>query len=162
VRGRFFNPNIHPFAEYRRRREALEAYRLVLRIAVDYAAEYRPEAYFRLVAFREEDRCRYCYQLRLRETAREARRRNFRFFSTTLLFSIYQKHDLLREVGREVAEEEGVRFYYRDLRPGWEEGRRRYRQSGLFRQRYCGCIYSERERLAGAPRHSRRLQPAKT
>lgn len=147
VRGYFFNPNIHHFSEYRRRLEALEAYRPILGIAVDYAAEYRPEDYFRQVVFREEDRCRYCYGLRLRETARNARQRNYPLFSTTLLFSIYQKHELLREVGDQVAQEEGVKFLYQDLRPGWQEGYRRYRESGLYRQKYCGCLFSEKERL---------------
>jgi hypothetical protein len=93
-----------------------------------------------------EDRCRRCYELRLRATAREARRLGFASFSTTLLYSIHQKHDLVRAVGEEVARAEGMAFLSRDLRGGWREGGRRYRESGLYRQRYCGCLASARER----------------
>ncbi len=145
VRGYFFNPNIHPFSEYLRRREALTIFRPELGIDVDFAPDYTPEEYFRAVAFHEEDRCRHCYEIRLRSTARHARRANIAAFTTTLLYSIYQKHDLLREVGERVAGEEGVAFVYRDLRPGWQEGGRRYGTTGLYRQNYCGCIFSEKE-----------------
>jgi predicted adenine nucleotide alpha hydrolase (AANH) superfamily ATPase len=147
VRGCFFNPNIHPFSEYLRRSEALSIYQSDLGIEVDYAQDYRPEEYFTAVIDSLDERCRHCYELRLRFTARQARRRKCDAFSTTLLFSIYQKHDLLREVGERIGEEEGVAFLYRDLRPGWEEGGRSYRETGLYRQNYCGCIFSEKERI---------------
>jgi len=147
VRGFFNNPNIHPFSEYLRRSEALSVYQPDLGIDVDYADSYRPEEYFAAVIDSLDERCRHCYELRLRSTAREARRRKSDAFSTTLLFSIYQKHDLLRQVGERIGEEEGVPFLYRDLRPGWEEGGRGYRETGLYRQNYCGCIFSEKERI---------------
>ena len=147
VRGYFHNPNIHPFPEYLRRSEALTIYQSDLGIDVDYADDYRPEEYFAAVIDSLDERCRHCYELRLRSTAREARRRKSDAFSTTLLFSIYQKHDLLREVGEKIAGEESVTFLYRDLRPGWREGHDLYRPSGLYRQNYCGCVFSEKERL---------------
>ncbi len=105
------------------------------------------EGFLRQVVFREEERCRYCYRMRLDSTACVARRENFGSFSTTLLYSIYQAHDLIREVGEEVAQDHGIPFVYRDFRPGWEEGVRRSKELGLYRQKYCGCIFSERERF---------------
>ena len=67
-------------------------------------------------------------------------------FTTTLLVSPYQKHDLIREVGERVAKETGIPFYYVDFRPGWHEGVRISRERQMYRQPYCGCIFSEKER----------------
>ena len=148
VAGFFYNPNIAPAAEHELRREALERYAPALGlelVAVGHLAGAPAAAPARADGPREE-RCRRCYDLRLRATAREARRLGFAAFSTTLLYSIHQKHDLVRAVGEEVARGEGVAFLYRDLRVGWQEGGRRYRESGLYRQRYCGCPASARER----------------
>lgn len=104
--------------------------------------------YLRLVANSpaKPERCRICYRLRLGKTAAMARERGFKAFSTTLLISPYQDHDLLKQVGEEMGAEHGVNFYYEDLRKGWSERGRLTRQYGLYRQQYCGCIYSEWER----------------
>lgn len=146
--GFFFNPNIAPAQEHDLRLEALERYApslglelIVARAATPPAPAAQPPA-----DAPAESRCRRCYDLRLRATAREARRLGFASFSTTLLYSIHQRHELVRAVGEEVARAEGVVFLYRDLREGWTEGGRRYRESGLYRQRYCGCLASARER----------------
>jgi hypothetical protein len=149
VTGFFFNPNIQPAEEHARRLEALEKYVPLLGLDLLVAAEAHPDSWSVAVAGSGDDRCRRCYELRLRATAREARRLGFASFSTTLLYSIHQKHDLVRAVGEEVARAEGVAFLYRDLRDGWLEGGRRYRESGLYRQRYCGCLASARERDEG-------------
>lgn len=146
--GFFFNPNIRPAEEHQRRLDALERYApalgldLVVVVGPDAAAPSAP------AGRPGDDRCRHCYELRLRATAREARRGGFDSFSTTLLYSIHQKHELVRTVATEVALAEGVPFLYRDLREGWVEGGRSYRESGLYRQRYCGCLASKLERDA--------------
>ena len=100
------------------------------------------------------ERCAVCYRLRLERTAAMARERGFDAFSTTLLISPYQDHDLLRRTGEDVAQASGVPFLYEDLRTGWPERGRLTRQYDLYRQQYCGCIYSEWERYrdAGLPR----------
>lgn len=144
--GFFFNPNIHPAGEHARRRDALERLAPLLGLAVLWAPQERPQDWAAAVAGREAERCRHCYELRLRRTAREARRLGAPAFTTTLLFSIHQRHELIREVGERVSREECVPFLYRDLRLGWAEGGRSYRATGLYRQRYCGCAPSERER----------------
>lgn len=159
VTGYFYNPNIHPEVEYERREEALREYRDFLGINVEFP-EYHCREYFSAVPSTGRDRCVSCYELRLRATAREARRREMEAFSTTLLHSIYQKHHLLRGIAERVGREEGVDFLYRDLRAGWREGHDRYRPSGLYRQKYCGCVFSEKERLERR-RHSPRGKKVK-
>ncbi len=142
----YANPNIHPYTEWERRREALERFAGKAGLRLLPPAAYDVTGWLRQVVFREADRCRVCYFLRLRHTALLARRGRFEAFSSTLLYSKFQKHDLVREVGEAVGREVGVRFLYRDWRPGWREGVETSRAMGLYRQAYCGCIYSEQER----------------
>jgi hypothetical protein len=102
--------------------------------------------YFRAVVGHEGDRCHDCFRLRLRKAAVVAREQGLDAFTTTLLISPYQKHELLREVGEEVAGELGIDFYYEDFRPGFHESHHLSRELDLYRQKYCGCVYSEWER----------------
>jgi len=148
ITGCFYNPNIHPYREHQRRLETLENFAREEDLALMIHPDYDLEQFLRGVVFREEDRCRHCYELRLRRTAAAARERDYAGFSTTLLYSKYQKHELIRSVGEMVAEEYAIPFHYRDFRPGWEEGVRISRQREMYRQPYCGCIYSEKERYA--------------
>jgi predicted adenine nucleotide alpha hydrolase (AANH) superfamily ATPase len=146
VRGYFFNPNIHPFKEFQRRIEALEVMSRHLAFAVDYERTYGLRSFLRQVVFHEESRCGLCYAMRLRPTAERAADAGFDAFSTTLLYSRYQNHALLREQGETLAAEFGIGFYYEDFRSGWQEGIDQSIEMGLYRQPYCGCIYSEEER----------------
>lgn len=154
VFGVYLNPNIHPYTEWDRRREALEALASAEGLRLLPHGRYDLEEWLRAVAFREAERCRLCYHLRLSQAARVARRGRFEAFSTTLLYSRYQKHDLIREIGEAAGREAGVPFVYRDWREGWSEGVEASRTFGLYRQSYCGCIYSEKERYA--PREGKR------
>ncbi len=144
--GFFFNPNIHPVTEQLARMAACKEYAGGNELPAVWRDDYGLVEFARAVAGREAERCEYCYVLRMRETAQEARRRGIGLFSTTLLYSIYQKHDLLRDVAEQAAREAGVGFAYLDLREGWKEGVERWRRTGLYSQKYCGCIYSEKER----------------
>lgn len=146
VMGYFYRSNIHPYTECERRLETLQTYadRIALKLIV--APEYRLEAFIRNAAFREHDRCRYCYYDRLRSTALIAKRGNFDAFSSTLLYSKFQKHDMIRTIGESVGKEVGIAFHYQDFRDGWKEGITRSKEMGMYRQQYCGCIYSEKER----------------
>jgi predicted adenine nucleotide alpha hydrolase (AANH) superfamily ATPase len=107
---------------------------------------YPLETFLRQIAFREEQRCRYCYHLRLSHTARIAKKDRFDAFTTTLLYSRHQKHDLIREIAEGVAGTQGIPFFYRDFREGWSEGVRVSKEKRMYRQPYCGCIFSEKER----------------
>jgi predicted adenine nucleotide alpha hydrolase (AANH) superfamily ATPase len=149
VTAYYYNPNIHPYQEYKRRMEGAEEMARQLKIPLVVAAEYHPEFYFREVSFKEKERCSLCYLLRLQETAARAKDEGYDRFTTTLLVSPWQNQDLLRQVGERVAEEQGVPFLYIDWRKGFSEGRRQAKEMGLYRQQYCGCLYSEQERYEG-------------
>ena len=148
LHGFFYNPNIHPYQEYSRRMEAAKQMAAAFNIEMIWASEYELEKYLREVSFREDKRCRYCYYLRLQRAAQVAKHGHFDAFTTSLLVSPYQKHDLIREIGELAAKEVGVPFYYEDFRPGYAESVARSRELGLYRQPYCGCIFSERDRYA--------------
>jgi epoxyqueuosine reductase len=146
VSGFFYNPNIHPYQEYILRRDAvvrmaeLESMPLIMR------DDYDLEGFLANVAAAPEQRCTYCYASRLRATAQAAAEQGFDAFSAALLYSRFQRHDEIRELGELIGRECGVPFHYQDFRPGWQEGIRLSRELGLYRQQYCGCIYSEKER----------------
>lgn len=146
VKGMFFNPNIHPFKEYEKRRTG--AGQLVKHHGVDMISdeEYDPNLYLRSVVNHEDERCRLCYQIRLEKAAELAKIHGFEGFTTSLLVSPYQKHELIRNIGEACAEKHGVPFLYYDWRDKYPETIRRSKELELYRQPYCGCIYSEWER----------------
>jgi hypothetical protein len=146
VMGFFYRHNIHPYAECLRRQEALEAYAEKINLKVIYQEGYDLEGFIQNVAFRESERCNYCYHDRLRSTALIAKRGKFNYFSSTLLYSKHQNHELIRSIGESIGKSVGVPFLYHDYREGWKEGIECSKQMGLYRQHYCGCIYSEKER----------------
>ncbi|HOV79491.1 MAG TPA: epoxyqueuosine reductase QueH [Bacillota bacterium] len=149
VTGFFFNPNIHPYTEFVKRKETLEKYAPEIGLKVIFDGSYLLEDFLRGVAGRETDRCRFCYEMRLDQTARAAREGKFDCFSTTLLVSPFQKHELIREVGLSAGEKHGVPFYCVDFRSGYRGAAARSRELGMYRQKYCGCIYSEKDRYLG-------------
>jgi len=156
ISGLYYNPNIHPYLEYRKRLETLETYAAQAGLPVIREEGYPLEEYLRQVAFREEERCSHCYLLRLTRAAQIAKKDRFEAFTTTLLYSRFQKHDLIRAIGEGVAATQGIPFLYRDFREGWPEGVRISREIGMYRQPYCGCIYSERERFCRPARRNGR------
>ena len=146
VFGFFYNPNIQPYQEYIKRREAVKKIEDLLEIRMIYQDRYELEEFLRKVVFREAERCRICYYLRLMATARIARKGKFKAFTSTLLGSKHQNHNLIKEIGLAAGKESGIAFYYSDFREGWAQGREMSKKLGLYRQQYCGCIYSEKER----------------
>lgn len=146
VKGYFYNPNIHPYKEFRRRVRALEKLAGEEKFAVDIDRNYGLTAYMRKVVFNEQKRCSICYDMRLEQAAKKASAEGADALTTTLLYSRYQNHDLIREKGERLARQYGIAFYYEDFRQGWQEGIERSKAMGLYRQPYCGCIYSEQER----------------
>jgi predicted adenine nucleotide alpha hydrolase (AANH) superfamily ATPase len=146
----WYNPNIHPFTEYAARRETLAAYAGAEALKLILQDEYGLRPFIRGVYPRFDARCAFCYRKRLEESAALAKRENYDCFSTTLLISPYQKHELIRELGEAAARRHGTAFLYRDLRPRFREGRRMARERGFYMQKYCGCIFSEEERYGGS------------
>ncbi len=154
--GFFYNPNIHPYTEYRQRFDALQEYARQQELKIIGDANYDPVEYFHHITFREQKRCLLCYQIRLQKTAQMARSGKFDYFSTTLLVSPFQKHHFIKEAGEIAAEKYGVPFLYRDFRDQYKETVSRSREAGLYRQQYCGCLYSEQERYASPARQAKR------
>ncbi len=143
----WYNPNIHPFMEHQRRIEATKALAQAENIPLIIAEGYGMIDYFRAVVGHGDKRCGDCFRLRLSHTASVAKEKGFDAFTTTLLISPYQKHELLKQVGDEIAKEKGLEFLYQDLRSGFRDSQRRGKELNLYRQQYCGCLYSEWERF---------------
>ncbi len=158
--GFFYRNNIHPLTECLKRQETLAQYASTVDLKIIYQKGYDLEGFLQNVVYREKNRCRYCYYDRLLATALLAKRGKFDAFSSTLLYSKFQKHDLVRDIGRSIAEQAGVTFYYRDFRPGWKEGIETSKKLNLYRQQYCGCIYSEKERYISQLEKSRKTTKA--
>ena len=146
IRGLFYNPNIHPFTEFQKRLDAFEQYAVKEELPVIVDSEYELDEFLRQVSYREGDRCRVCYGIRLRKAAQIAKKGKFEAFTTTLLVSPRQKHTLIRDIGIAIGQEIGIPFYYEDFRTGYSEGVQISKSENMYRQQYCGCIYSERDR----------------
>ena len=146
VMGFFYRHNIHPYTECLRRQQTLQDYAEQIDLRVIYQEGYDLEGFIQNVVFREKDRCRYCYHDRLRSTALLARHGKFDYFSSTLLYSKFQKHELIKSMGESIGQTVGVPFLYEDFRLGWKQGIEASKKLGMYRRQYCGCIYSEKER----------------
>ncbi len=141
----FYNPNIHPFTEYRKRLETFLAYAGSQGFG-HRVLPYEPEEWIRAVAFHEEERCRACYRLRLSRAVLYAREWGFAAVSTTLFASPYQDHALLASLGGSLAAEAGLDFLVWDGRAAYRDALREARARGMYIQAWCGCLLSERER----------------
>jgi predicted adenine nucleotide alpha hydrolase (AANH) superfamily ATPase len=148
VSALWYNPNIHPYMEHQHRLEAMQTLAQEMSLPLIVTSGYDIIDYFRQVVGHEAERCRYCFRLRLSKTAETAKEKGFDAFTTTLLISPHQKHDLLEEIGNELAGERGIEFLYADLRKRYSDSRRMTKPLNLHRQQYCGCVYSEWERYA--------------
>jgi len=127
--GFWFNPNIHPFLEYQKRLKTLQDFAEKENIQMIYKDEYNLEEFLRKAAFRENNRCQSCYYDRLK------------------YYSKFQKHEMIKEICESLAIEYKVNFLYQDFREYWKEGIKISKERGMYRQQYCGCIFSERDRF---------------
>lgn len=143
----YFNPNIHPYQEYQKRLESFQLLSEELGLFSEIG-NYHPEDYFQLIGAntKKPERCRFCYSLRLKETARLAKEKGIERITTTLLVSPYQEHELAREEGEKAAQEFDLEFVYYDLRFDYYQGVNEAREKGYYCQWYCGCLFSEMER----------------
>lgn len=146
VMGFFYRNNIHPYTECLRRQEALSTYADQIGLKLIISKAYDIESFLQNVAFRESNRCNYCYHDRLMTTARLAKKSKFDAYSTTLLYSKFQNHEAIQSIGESVGKQMGIPFVYHDFRTGWKQGVQTSKQMKIYRQQYCGCIFSEKER----------------
>jgi predicted adenine nucleotide alpha hydrolase (AANH) superfamily ATPase len=147
VTGYWYNPNVHPFGEHERRREALVHYGSIADLPILWETAYEMVDWLRATSGREQlgQRCQICYRMRMERVAGVAAREGFDAFTTTLLISPYQDQTAIRAIGDEAARRYGVAFYFDNLRRGWAEHFQMTRDAALYSQRYCGCVYSEWE-----------------
>ena len=140
----WYNPNIHPFTEYKSRKNTLVAYAESIHLKLVIRNEYGLRPFIRSVYPDFANRCATCYRIRMEATAAYAAENGFEAFTTTLLISPYQNHDLICQIAEEMAEKYHVTFLYRDFRPLFRDGQQKARDLGLYMQKYCGCIFSIR------------------
>ena len=159
--GYFFNPNIHPYKEWDMRLKTAKEFaeKVDMKIITDenyMLRDFLKKAH--MAESVENGRCRMCYTWRLEQAAKFAAENGFDSFTSTLFYSIYQQHDLMKETAEFFAEKYGVSFYYEDFRTGWQEGTDISIDLGLYRQPYCGCIFSEEERYSKAIRKQKKKE----
>lgn len=140
----WFNPNIHPYIEYKTRRDTLIQYAEMINLELIIDENYGLREFCKEVINDLDNRCvEYCYRVRIEQTAKYAKENGFDCFTSTLFVSPYQKHEELKKVCEEMSEKYDIKFLYRDFRPGFREGQNKARELGLYMQKYCGCVFSE-------------------
>lgn len=143
----WYNPNIHPYIEYKTRRDTLVEYAKMINVNLIINEEYGLDSFCKNVMNDLKNRCsNYCYKVRLEQTVKYAKENGFDSFTTTLFVSPYQKHEQLKRLCEELSKKYDIEFLYRDFRVGFREGQAKARELGLYMQKYCGCIFSEEER----------------
>lgn len=145
--GFFYNPNIHPYSEYTRRKKETEAYFKSEGLGLT-SLEHNAFNFFRNIAddYTQPRRCSICWNMRMDQTLRFAKNNGFDAFTTTLLGSPYQDHEILKSICENLSKENGISFYYKDFRTGHKDGHKLAREKGIYCQNYCGCIFSKVER----------------
>lgn len=160
----FYNPNITDYQEYLKRREELEKFISLVGYEIKLLDCNYDKEKFLVMSKGMEDlkegdiRCYQCYQLRLEETAKMAKAYHFDYFGTTLSISPYKNSQWLNEIGKALAEQYHINYLYADFKKknGYQRSIELSHVYHLYRQDYCGCIYSKIERMK-----SRRLQDQK-
>ena len=154
----YYNPNIYPPEEFGKRVE--EQKRQIAQLPAEHSISfldgpYEPERFYEMARGLEQvpeggARCFKCYRLRLTETAEMARAGKYDYFTTTLSISPLKNAEKLNEIGGQLAKDYGVDYLYSDFkkRNGYKRSTELSREYGLYRQDYCGCVFSMRERRA--------------
>ncbi len=150
----YYNPNITSKTEYLKRLNEIK--RFIKEFKVKYPieildAKYDPESFIKMTKGMEDmpeksERCYLCYEMRLKETLKAAEENNFDYFATTLTLSPYKKTDWLNEIGERISNESKVKYLYSDFKKknGYKESIILSHKYNLYRQNFCGCMYSKR------------------
>jgi len=143
----WYNPNIHPYIEYKNRKESLAKYSKIENVETIFEEEYGLKDFCKNVINNLENRCvDYCYRVRLEKTAQYAKANGYDAITTTLFVSPYQNHQEIKKILEEIAKKYSLKPIYRDFRPGFRIGQNKARELELYMQKYCGCIFSEEDR----------------
>lgn len=153
----FYNPYIHPFLEFELRKQSFINYMEKKDVPYYVSDKFEIDS---LYDYRKTNiiRCEHCYIKRLETTVKFAKSKGFTHFSTTLLISPYQQHELIKKIGNELADKYSIEFLYEDLRPLFNSSKQLSKDEGLYRQQYCGCIVSEYERYVVEKRKKGKLK----
>ncbi|MFB0526047.1 MAG: epoxyqueuosine reductase QueH [bacterium] len=164
ITGFWYNPNIHPYSEYQNRMMTMGYFSQKEKLPMIWKDEYALEEWLEATRgkfdlpgrslgqgrspgyWRKEKRCEKCYGLRLKKLAKEAKKGGYDYFSTTLLYSKFQEHEIIKQICEKLKDKHDISFYYVDFRLGWKEGIEISKKMDLYRQHYCGCIFSEKEK----------------
>ena len=151
----YYNPNIEPYEEYLKRKEEeirfIKEYNNTNRLDI-IDCDYDNEKYHELVKGLEDckeggNRCFKCYRMRLEYTATKAKELNYDYFGTTLTVSPYKNSQKLNEIGEELENKYNIKYLYSDFKKnnGYKHSIEMSKEYNLYRQNYCGCIYSQRK-----------------
>lgn len=142
----WYNPNIHPYMEYKARRDCLKKYSDMMNLKTIFEDEYGLDEFCKNVVEDLSGRCaNYCYPVRLRKTFEYAKQNGYDTVTTTLLYSIYQNHDFIKKYCEKLSKEYEIDFLYIDFREGFWAGHEKAKELGLYMQKYCGCVFSEEQ-----------------
>lgn len=148
IAGFFYNPNIHPYSEYIKRKDEVARYARETGLNIT-CAEYDIENYLQHIVYNEtpKTRCPACWWLRLEKTAKFAKENGFDSFTTTLLGSPYQDEGTLKNICEDIAGRLKIKFTCADFRAGFKKAHEIAKEKGMYRQNYCGCVFSEKEMI---------------
>ena len=152
----YYNPNIEPYEEYLKRKEEeirfIKEYKNINKLDI-IDCDYDNDSYHKLVKGLENapergERCFKCYNLRLEYTAKKAKELDYDYFGTTLTVSPYKNSNKLNEIGEELSEKYNIKYLYSDFKKnnGYKHSIELSKIYNLYRQDYCGCIYSKKQR----------------
>lgn len=146
VKGFWFNPNIHPLPEYERRLDSVQVLGKLWGLDIEYVDRYGEDEFIKRIGDPGDNRCLRCYAMRLEEAAKTAKKMGLDGFTTSLLVSPYQQFEAIAAIGIEMGERYDIPFYLEDFRVGYRDNIPLSKELGLYRQKYCGCLFSEAER----------------
>ena len=149
----YYNPNIYPYEEYKKRKDEqirlISNFKSVKIIDCDYDNDIYNEVIKGLENEPERgNRCTKCFYLRLDKTGEIAKKNNFEYFGTTLTVSPYKNAKLLNEIGEDISKKYDIKWLYSDFKKndGYKKSIELSKKYDLYRQDYCGCIYSKRDK----------------
>ncbi|MEW6027714.1 MAG: epoxyqueuosine reductase QueH [Planctomycetota bacterium] len=153
ITGYFYNPNIHPFMEFKKRFRAVEVLSEQEKMSVHYETAYGLDEFLKGVEPHaktyDKNRCLKCYEMRLLKTAQKAKELKMDWFTSTLIVSPQQNQVAVRNIGEKIAKAVGIDFKYEALTDRYHDCKEMAKKRQLYRQQYCGCVFSEYERYAG-------------
>ena len=152
----YYNPNIYPKEEYTRRKEELKTFVNKFNNKIKVIEEfYNTDEYYKSIKGLEKlgeksERCYKCYEFRLDKTALFAKENNYDYFTTTLSISPYKNAEWLNEIGKNMEEKYNIKYLFADFKKknGYKRSLELSKEYKLYRQDYCGCVYSKQEREA--------------